>query len=125
MEAQPIDGEEVGEILERLRSGVPAGLWPEESIHALVQSTRPPPIGQADSWRVPVFPQAALRMLRLMRDPEASLADVVKAVSLDPATAGLVMRLSNSALFGSRTRISTLAQAITRLGFEDVLFVHF
>src|SRR5476649_1349735 len=60
MEAQPIDGEEVGEILERLLGGVEAGLWPEESINALMQSTLPPPIGKAETWRVPVFPQAAL-----------------------------------------------------------------
>jgi hypothetical protein len=117
MEAQPIDGEEIGEILDRLGGGVEAGLWPEESINALVQSTRPPPIGPAESWRVPVFPQAALRTLNLMRDPRASLANVVEAASLDPATAGLVMRLGNSALFGSRTRVSTLSQAIARLGF--------
>ena len=117
MEAQPIDGDEVGEILERLQGGVQAGLWSEESIHALVQSTRPPPIGQAESWRVPVFPQTALRTLHLMRDPRASLADVVESASLDPATAGLVMQLSNSALFGSRTRVATLSQAIGRLGF--------
>jgi HD-like signal output (HDOD) protein len=117
MEAQPIDGEEIGEILDRLGGGVEAGLWPEESINALVQSTRPPPIVQVESWRVPVFPQAALRTLSLMRDPRASLANVVEAASLDPATAGLVMRLGNSALFGSRTRVSTLSQAIARLGF--------
>jgi hypothetical protein len=80
-----------------------------------VQSTRPPPIGQVESWRVPVFPQAALRTLSLMRDPRASLANVVEAASLDPATAGLVMRLGNSALFGSRTRVCTLSQAIGRL----------
>jgi putative nucleotidyltransferase with HDIG domain len=66
---------------------------------------------------VPVFPQAALRALRFMRDPRANLADVVEAASLDPAIAGLVMRLANSALFGSRTRISTLSMAIIRLGF--------
>jgi len=117
MEAQAIGGEEVGEILDRLRGGVEDGLWPEESINALVQSTRPPPIIQVESWPVPVFPQAALRTMRLMRDPRASLANVVEAASLDPATAGLVMRLSNSALFGSRTRVSTLSQAIGRLGF--------
>jgi HD-like signal output (HDOD) protein len=117
MEAQPIDGHEVGEILERLTGGVEAGLWPEESIHALVQATSPPPIGQAESWRVPVFPQTALRTLSLMRDPRASLADVVRAASLDPAIAGLVMRLGNSALFGSRPRVSTLSLAIGRLGF--------
>jgi putative nucleotidyltransferase with HDIG domain len=117
MEAQPIDCEEVGEILERLRRGVEAGLWTEESIEALEQSTRPASIGQSESWRVPVSPQAALRSLSLMRDPRASIADVVEGASLDPATAGLVMKLANSALFGSRTRVSTLSQAIGRLGF--------
>jgi putative nucleotidyltransferase with HDIG domain len=76
-----------------------------------------PHLGQAESWHLPVFPQAALRTLSLMRDPRASLADVAKAASLDPAIAGLVMRLGNSALFGSRTRASTLSQAIGRLGF--------
>jgi putative nucleotidyltransferase with HDIG domain len=117
MEAQPIDGEGVDGILRRLRDGVEAGLWLEESIDALVQSTRPPLIGQAESCSLPVFPEAALRTLRLMRDPRANLASVVEAASLDPATAGLVMRLGNSALFGSRTRVSTLSQAIGRLGF--------
>jgi putative nucleotidyltransferase with HDIG domain len=118
MEAQPIDGEEVGEILERLRGGVEAGLWAEEAIDALVQSTLPPPIvSQPGSWRVPVFPEAALRTLHLMRDPRAGIADVVNAASLDPALAGLVMRLANSALFGRRAPVSTLSKAIGRLGF--------
>ena len=114
MKAPPIEGEEVGEILERLRGGIEAGLWPEESVDALVHSTSPAPIGP---WLVPVFPQAALRTLRLMRDPRVCLADVVEAAKLDPATAGLVMRLANSALFGARAPIATLANAIGRLGF--------
>jgi putative nucleotidyltransferase with HDIG domain len=42
---------------------------------------------------------------------------LVEAASLDPATAGLVMQLANSALFGSRTPLSTLSKAIMRLGF--------
>jgi putative nucleotidyltransferase with HDIG domain len=117
MEAQPIDADGVGVILKRLRNGVDAGLWSEESIDALDQSTRPGFIGQAESWRVPVAPQAALRTLRLMRDPRASIAGVVEAASMDPAIAGLVMALANSALFGSHGRVSTLAQAIGRLGF--------
>ena len=117
MEAQPIDAQEVDEIIERLRGGVEAGLWPGEPINALEQSTRPASFGQAESWRVPVSPQAAVRTLRLMRDPRASIANVVEAASLDPATAGLVVKLANSALFGSRTRVSTLSQAIGRLGF--------
>jgi putative nucleotidyltransferase with HDIG domain len=117
MEAQPVDAVEVGDIIERLRGGVEAGLWSGESINALEQSTRPASFGQAESWRLPVSPLAALRTLRLMRNPRASIADVVEAASLDPASAGLVIKLANSALFGSRTLVSTLSQAIGRLGF--------
>ena len=117
MEVQSIGCEEVGEILERLQSGVDAGLWSEESTNSLVQAIRPLMIGPMESWHLPVFPQAALRTLSLMRNPRASLADVVEATSLDPETAGLVMRLANSALFGSRTPIATLSNAIGRLGF--------
>lgn len=52
-----------------------AGLWPEESINALVQSTRPPPIGQVESWRVPVFPLRGERS-------SAGLAATVAPVTL-------------------------------------------
>ncbi|MEO8592054.1 MAG: HDOD domain-containing protein [Candidatus Solibacter sp.] len=117
MEAQPIDGADVGGILERLRCGVAGGLWPQAVMDALADSTLPQSRGQKETWRVPVFPQAALNMLSLMRDPRVSIALVVQAARLDPATAGLVMQLANSALFGSRGETSTIAGAIARLGF--------
>lgn len=114
MKAPPVEGEEVGEILARLRGGVDAGFWTVELIDALGRAAKTPPLGP---WSVPVFPQAALRTVSLMRNPEACLADVVEAAKLDPAIAGAVMRCANSALFGSRTPIATLANAIGRLGF--------
>jgi putative nucleotidyltransferase with HDIG domain len=117
MEAQAIEGGGVDGILESLRCGVPAGLWPEDAMNALVESTRAAPMAGPESWNIPVFPQAAMRMLSLIRDPLVDIPRVVEAASLDPATAGLVMQLANSALFGSRTRLSTLSQAIMRLGF--------
>ena len=64
-----------------------------------------------------VFPQAAQRMLSLMRNPRASTAQVVQAACLDPGTAGLLMQLANSVLFGARAPIATLSAAIARLGF--------
>jgi putative nucleotidyltransferase with HDIG domain len=97
--------------------GVAAGLWPETAMNGLVESIRPQPMTPPESWRVPVFPQAAVLILRMLRDPEASVSDVVKAASLDQATAGLVMQLANSALFGPRSPVSTLSRAIVRLGF--------
>ncbi|HTX33926.1 MAG TPA: HDOD domain-containing protein [Bryobacteraceae bacterium] len=117
MEAQPITGKDPPEILEGLRGGVEAGLWTEEAMNALAEAIRPRAVDGLEFRRVPVFPQAALRMLSLMRDPRASVVQVVKAASLDPAAAGLLLQLANSALFGSRTPLSTLSRAITRLGF--------
>ena len=117
MAEQSVNGADVDDILERLRDGVPTGRWPEELTNALVQSTRPLALGPTESWRLPVFPQAALRTLSLMRDPRANLTTVVEAASLDPVTAGFVMRLANSALFGTRKPIATLSNAIGRLGF--------
>lgn len=117
MEAQPVGGEGIPEIFERLGEGVEAGLWPDAALQALGKSTRPLSIGQPDVWRVPVFPQAAQRMLSLMRNPRASTAQVVQAACLDPGTAGLLMQLANSVLFGARAPIATLSAAIARLGF--------
>jgi len=114
MKMPPNGADEVGEILERLRDGVETGLWPVESIDALVHSTSATLLGRG---RLPVFPQAALRALSLMRDPRACLADVIESAKRDPSIAGLVMQLANSALFASRTPIATLANAINRLGF--------
>jgi putative nucleotidyltransferase with HDIG domain len=117
VEAQPLTGDETGEMLEALCGGVDAGLWPENAIRALVVATRQEAKITPESWQVPVFPQAALQMLEQLRDPQACLGRVVKAASLDPATAGMVVRLANSALFGARVPVSTISQAITRLGF--------
>jgi putative nucleotidyltransferase with HDIG domain len=117
MQEQPANGQDVHGILQRLRDGVATGHWPEELVNGLVQSTLPLSVGPVESWRLPVFPQAALRTLSLMRDPRANLTDVVEAASLDPVTAGIIMRLANSALFGTRTPIATLSNAIGRLGF--------
>jgi len=117
MEAEPIDGESVEEIITRLSQAVEGGLWPQEVVHGLKQATQPVEFTEEIVKRVPVFPKAVMRALTLMRDPRASLDDIIAAASLDPGLAGPVMQLANSALFGSRARASTLSQAIARLGF--------
>jgi putative nucleotidyltransferase with HDIG domain len=117
MEAQPIDMRNARQILETLRAGVEAGLWPKEAVAALEESTCPAMSRSPESWRVPVFPRAATQILNLMRDPHVNLPTLARAAGMDPSTAGRVMLLANSALFGARTPVSTLPQAISRLGF--------
>jgi putative nucleotidyltransferase with HDIG domain len=118
MEAQAIEGEDVDGVLNGLSDGAVAGLWPQSAMSALRESIEPAAVPALETWRAPVFPEAAWLMIRLLDDQQVTVDRVVEAAKLDPATAGLLIELANSALFGSRTRIGTLQQAITRLGFE-------
>ncbi|HLK66931.1 MAG TPA: HDOD domain-containing protein [Bryobacteraceae bacterium] len=120
MESQIFEGTDAREVLESLRPGIEAGLWPAQIWEALEVCTRPVLPLSPQSWTVPVFPEAATRMLSLIRGSFSGLAQVSEAVSLDPATAGLVLQLANSALFGSSSRVSTISQAVMRLGCATV-----
>lgn len=117
-EAQPFEGRSAAQILEALRAGVGEGLWSRSVMQALEDCTRPEVVFTPAGWRIPVFPKAAAQTLDAMRNPAASLNNVVEAAQRDPATAGAVMRLANSALFGARGTVATLRLAIMRLGFE-------
>ena len=118
MEGQPLGCSDIGAVLGGLQSGAEAGLWSREALAGLLEALRPQDLGAPDSWRVPMFPQAAAQMLTMLRDPRVSISRLVEVAGRDPSTAGLVMQLANSAMFGSRSPASTLAQAIVRLGLE-------
>jgi len=118
VEAQPFEERTAAEILAQLRSGVAEGLWSERVMRALEDCTRPEVTFSAAGWRIPPFPKAAAQTLEAMRNPAVNLSAVVEAARRDPATAGAVMRLANSALFGACGNVSTLRLAIMRLGFE-------
>jgi len=118
LEAQPFEKLSAGEILAVLRAGVEQGLWSHQAMQALEDGTRPEAVLSPAVWKVPVFPQAAAQTLNAMRNPAVSLSHVVDAARRDPATAGAVVRLANSALFGACGNVSTLRLAIMRLGFQ-------
>ena len=53
-----------------------------------------------------------------MRDPAASIPNVVEAARRDPATAGAIIQLANSALYADLEQVSALHMAVARLGFD-------
>ena len=83
-EAQPFHHKDAPEILAGLRRGVDQGTWPRKILDSLEESTRPQVTPEPSSWRVPVFPQAALQTLNTLRDPAASISQVVDAARRDP-----------------------------------------
>jgi HD-like signal output (HDOD) protein len=71
----------------------------------------------ARSENLPVLPQIVGKALRLADDPNVSARDLEHLIEREPAIAGKVMRVANSAAYG-RACAPTLNRAISLLGFN-------
>lgn len=64
-----------------------------------------------------LLPAQAVRVRRVAEDRRSSLDDLEAVVARDPALAGSILRLANSAFFGMRRKLGTLREALFVLGF--------
>ena len=73
---------------------------------------------------LPVMPSIAASLLELQASPDATVDDMVRIISHDPALTAQILRYANSALFGFSGQITNLQDAIFRvLGYETVLYM--
>jgi len=70
--------------------------------------------------RLPALPTAAARLLGLMGNVNASLKEIGTLISSDSVLTIEVLRLTNSAMFGARSEIRSVLQALAMLGSEKV-----
>jgi putative nucleotidyltransferase with HDIG domain len=66
------------------------------------------------------LPEVALRIARLVDDPQSSAADIGREVSHDAALTARLLRIANSPAFGQHGKIATISRAITVLGVRQV-----
>lgn len=66
------------------------------------------------------FPEVATRVLSMAENPDTSAADLARAISRDAVLTGCVIRASNSAAMASIQQITSLPDAILRLGLRQV-----
>lgn len=76
-------------------------------------------IGRLES--LPSAPNVYLDLQRLSQDPNASADDFARVIERDPAMAGKVLQLVNSAYFGLRSPVLAPRSAVTYLGVELIL----
>lgn len=69
---------------------------------------------------LPPPPRVYIELTQLLRDPDASNAEVAEVVSQDPAIAAKVLRLCNSAFFSGGRVITDMRAAVTRLGMQQL-----
>jgi putative nucleotidyltransferase with HDIG domain len=68
---------------------------------------------------MPAQPLAAMRILQLVENPDASLAELVRVVDMDPALSARVMRMANSRPYGTLS-VRSASRAVVLLGFDTV-----
>lgn len=66
--------------------------------------------------QIPVLPDVVSKVIGMINHPKADANTLARFIHRDQALAGYVLRVSNSPMFGGAREISTLRQAITRIG---------
>ena len=66
-------------------------------------------------------PRTLARALALVRDPRTDIADIAELVSRDPALAGDVLRVANSAYFAPGSPVATVGEAVQRIGLRETV----
>jgi len=70
---------------------------------------------------LPSPPGVAMRIIEMAQDPEIDIGKVAEVVSLDPALAAKVLRVTNSPIYAMRRKTENLHQAIMLLGLNGTL----
>ena len=70
----------------------------------------------AGTKRLPTLPAVAQKLIEIAQNDEIEIHEVCQAVRSDPAMCGKILKTANSVLFGFRSRIDTLEQAVPKLG---------
>jgi HD-like signal output (HDOD) protein len=70
--------------------------------------------------RLPPFPAVATKLLGLLADEDVAIKKVVDLIKADAALTSELLRIVNSPIYGFASRISSLQNAITLLGFQTV-----
>ncbi len=73
-----------------------------------------------ETGRLPSFPQAAAKLIKMSRDDTASLKDLAKILETDPGLSVQVLKIVNSPVYGLNRTITTLSDAVVLLGMDQL-----
>lgn len=68
----------------------------------------------------PTLPTIYSSLMDVMSNPRSTAGDVADIISQDQAAAAKVLKVANSSIYGFYGRITTITQAITFIGFDEV-----
>lgn len=68
--------------------------------------------------KLPAMPEVAVRVQQQAEDPHSDVGDLVRTVQADPVTSGRIIQAANGPMYRADRPISTLKDAVGRLGFR-------
>ena len=74
----------------------------------------------ANTLQLPVFHHVALKLMHILSREDFSISQVAQMIMEDQALASHVLRMANSAFFGGLSQVTTIRDAIVRLGVRQV-----
>ncbi len=88
--------------------------------HAPAAEQTPPPWLGTTNITVPVLPVIASRLISMAADPDVPILELSKLISKDQVLASRLLGLANSAYHAAMQEISTITEAIIRVGANGV-----
>lgn len=65
-------------------------------------------------------PQAALRITRLVEDPDSTIDNLAQVINSDPSLCARVLKVVNSSYYGMSRSVNTIHEALVLIGFNAV-----
>jgi putative nucleotidyltransferase with HDIG domain len=72
---------------------------------------------------IPAFPDAVQKVVALLKNDDYSVTDVAKVIRYDQGITANILKMSNSAYFGSSSKIRSIPDAVICLGQKNLLRV--
>lgn len=70
---------------------------------------------------LPPSPRLLIKLLEMFKQPDQEIDEVVRLISYDPSYTAEILKRCNSAYFSGGEPVEDIFQAVSRLGFEELL----
>ncbi len=73
-----------------------------------------------DTLVLPTLPAIALKVRKAADHPDINLNDMADVIAQDPSLSARTIKISNSAYLGRAVKVSSVGQAVTRIGLRQI-----
>ncbi|MFY8273514.1 HDOD domain-containing protein [Pseudoalteromonas sp. SSDWG2] len=73
-----------------------------------------------DTLVLPTLPEVALKVRNSADDPDITLHTMADVIATDPALSARMIKVANSALMSRSVKVTTINQAVTRIGLRQI-----